>query len=104
MSTSSSTTLTPGNLASTLRDAAEVVVDATTSSAKTLSAALPDSMPQLAASLPAVIPFMGNLRSRRRSSGVRQLIIVGAIVVCVAGAVVVLRNRAQRRSIDAIEG
>ena len=104
MSKSPSATLTTSNLASTLRDAAEHVVDATASSAKTLSAALPDNMPQLAASLPAVIPFVSDRRARRRSATVRRWIIVGAIVACVAGAAIVLRQRAQRRSIDAIDG
>ena len=109
MSKSPFSTLTPSNLASsslasTLRDAAELVVDATTASAKTISAALPDNVPELAASLPAVIPFVSNQRSRRRSSQIRRVIIVGAVVACVVGVAIVLRNRAQRRSNDVIEG
>ena len=96
------THLASSNLASTLRDAAELVVDATTASAKTISAALPDSVPELAASLPGVIPFVSNQRSRRRSSQLRRLVIVGAVVACIVGAAIVLRSRAQRRSNDVI--
>lgn len=92
--------LASSNLASTLRDAAELVVDATTASAKTISAALPDSVPELAASLPTVIPFVSK---RRRSSQVRRVVIIGAVVACIVGAAIVLRNRAQRRSNDLIE-
>lgn len=100
MSKSLSSTLVPSNLstsnlASTLRDAAELVVDATTSSAKAISAALP--VPELAASLPAMIPFVSSRRSHRRSTLVTRFVIVGAIFACVC-AVLVLRNRAQRRS------
>jgi hypothetical protein len=108
MSKSPFSTLMPSNLASTnlastLRDAAEVVVDATTASAKSISAALPDSMPELAASLPAVIPFVSHQRSRRRSLQVRRVIIVGAVVALVVGVTIVLRNRAQRQANDVTE-
>lgn len=106
MSKSPLSTLVPSNLstsdlASTLRDAAELVVDATTSSAKAISAALP--VPELAASLPAVIPFVQAQRAhRRRSAFSAQFVIVGAVVACVCVALV-LRNRAQRQSPEVVE-
>ena len=108
MSKSTFSTLMPSNLASsnlasTLRDAAELVVDATTASAKSISAAWPEGVPELAASLPTVIPFVSNQRSRRRSSCVRRVVIVGAVVACIVGVAIVVRNRAQRPSNDLIE-
>lgn len=86
-------TLSTSNLASTLRDAAELVVDVTTASAKSISDALPDSMPELAASLPAALPFVGSQHARRRSLPIRRIAIVGAVLAVVVAAAMVLRKR-----------
>ena len=105
MSKSLAGTLVPSNLStshltSTLRDAAELVVDATTSSAKAISAALP--IPELAAGLPGMSPFVGSQRSHQRSTLVTRVVIVGAVVAAVCAAVV-LYNKAQRRSPEVVE-